>query len=67
MSFSTILIPSDSADKSFESLILLVILLDTKTELTIVLLVLPEISLEAEAAMVASPTGVLDLVVHSDQ
>nr|GFD62462.1 hypothetical protein [Tanacetum cinerariifolium] len=25
------------------------------------------ISLEAEAAMVASPTGVLDLVVHSDQ
>nr|GEX20517.1 hypothetical protein [Tanacetum cinerariifolium] len=66
MSFFTILIPSNSIGESVESLISLVILSDTKTELIVVHVVLPKISPEAEAAVVISPTGVLDLVVHSD-
>ncbi|GKC34637.1 hypothetical protein Tco_1047021 [Tanacetum coccineum] len=66
MSSSTILVPSNSIGESVGSSISLVLLSDTKTELTIVPAVLPEITLEAEAGVVTSPAGVLDLVVHSD-
>ncbi|GJU32989.1 putative reverse transcriptase domain-containing protein [Tanacetum coccineum] len=49
-------VPAYSSDKSIESPILLVILSDTKTK----------ISLEVEATAIVSPAGVPDLTVHHD-
>ncbi|GJT11789.1 hypothetical protein Tco_0858831 [Tanacetum coccineum] len=66
MSHFTILIPSDFTSESAGSSASLVILLDTKVEVIVVHAVLPEIAPEAEAAIVASPTPVLDLAIESD-
>ncbi|GJY69609.1 reverse transcriptase domain-containing protein [Tanacetum coccineum] len=66
MSHFTILIPSDFTSMSVGSSPSLVILLDTKVEVIVVHAVLPEIAPEAEAAIVASPTPVLDLAIESD-
>ncbi|GJX43654.1 putative reverse transcriptase domain-containing protein [Tanacetum coccineum] len=66
MSFSTISISSDTTKESIGSSASLVILSDTETKVPAVPVILLEIALEAEAAMVASPTSVLDLVLKSD-
>ncbi|GJU20447.1 hypothetical protein Tco_1153789 [Tanacetum coccineum] len=66
MSRSTISIPSDSTGESVRSLASLVILSDTEAKVMAVPTVLPKISPEAKAAVVASPTAILDLVIESD-
>ncbi|GKE26772.1 hypothetical protein Tco_1442156, partial [Tanacetum coccineum] len=66
MSHSTISIPSDCTDESVESSPSLVILLDTEAEVMVVPTILPEITLEAKAVVVASPIAILDLVIESD-
>ncbi|GJV35756.1 hypothetical protein Tco_1408233 [Tanacetum coccineum] len=66
MSHFTILIPSDSTNESVESSASLVILSKTEIEVIDVHAVLPEVALEVEAAVVASPTVVLDLVLESE-
>nr|GEY98175.1 hypothetical protein [Tanacetum cinerariifolium] len=66
MSSPTILISANSTNESVRSSTSLVILSDTTTELTTVHATVPEIAPKAEAVVVASPAGVLDLVVHSD-
>nr|GEV07613.1 RNA-directed DNA polymerase, eukaryota [Tanacetum cinerariifolium] len=66
MSHFTISIPSDSIGDSIGSSASLVILSDTETQLAVVPAVLPEIALEAIAAVVDLPIGILELVLHSD-
>ncbi|GJS13547.1 hypothetical protein Tco_0408019 [Tanacetum coccineum] len=66
MSHSTISIPSDSTGESVGSSASLVILSNTKAKVMAILAVLPEITLEAKAAVVASPTPILDVVIESD-
>ncbi|GJR47138.1 hypothetical protein Tco_1315241 [Tanacetum coccineum] len=66
MSSLVILISADSVDESVSSSTSLIILSDTATYLSVVPAIIPEITLEVEAAIVDSPAGVLDLVVHSD-
>nr|GEU48618.1 hypothetical protein [Tanacetum cinerariifolium] len=66
MSHSTISIPSDFTGESVRSSPSLVILSDTELEVIVVPIILPEIAPEAEAALVASPTPVLDLAIESD-
>ncbi|GJR41328.1 hypothetical protein Tco_1217012 [Tanacetum coccineum] len=63
MSHSTTLIPPDSTRESVGSSPSLVILSDTKAEVMAILVVLPEISLEA-AAIVAPPTATLDPAIE---
>ncbi|GKC29947.1 hypothetical protein Tco_1037241 [Tanacetum coccineum] len=58
------MIPFNSAGESVGSSPSLVILSDTEAEVMAVPAVLPEIAPEAEAAVVASPTAVLDLVIE---
>ncbi|GJZ36823.1 hypothetical protein Tco_0583014 [Tanacetum coccineum] len=66
MSHFTISIPYDFTGMSIGLSPLLVILSDTEVEVIVVPAVLPEIAPEAEAAIVASPTPVLDLAIESD-
>nr|GEW48276.1 hypothetical protein [Tanacetum cinerariifolium] len=70
MPASDILVPVYSSKESVGSSISLVILSDTETETTIALAdvptVIPEVALEAKAAIVTSPTNVLDLTIHSN-
>nr|GEU99627.1 hypothetical protein [Tanacetum cinerariifolium] len=66
MSYFTILIPSDSTNKIVKSSTLLVILSNTKTKVIDLPVALPEVALEVEAAVVVSPTVVLDLALKSD-
>ncbi|GKD87557.1 hypothetical protein Tco_1358711, partial [Tanacetum coccineum] len=69
MSSSAISIPYSSGE-SVGSSTSLIILSDTETVMTVVLAVVPtiilEIASEAEAAVVASLAGVLDLAIHHD-
>ncbi|GJV23122.1 hypothetical protein Tco_1375817 [Tanacetum coccineum] len=65
MSHSTISIPSDSTNESVESSPLLVILSDIEAKVMAVPAILPEIAPE-EAAVVASPTTALYLVIKTD-
>nr|GEW55001.1 hypothetical protein [Tanacetum cinerariifolium] len=70
MPASDILVYVYSLDESVGSSIPLVILSNTETEMTIALAdipaVIPEVASEAKAAIVTSPTNVLDLTIHSD-
>ncbi|GJV97022.1 putative reverse transcriptase domain-containing protein [Tanacetum coccineum] len=69
MSSSAVSIPY-SYGESVGSSTSLIILSDTETVMTVVLAVVPiiilEIASEAEAAVVTSPAGVLDLALHHD-
>ncbi|GJX00858.1 reverse transcriptase domain-containing protein [Tanacetum coccineum] len=68
-------ISADSSKESVRSSISLIILLDSDTETKTLIIptdihaiipIVPPIALEVEAAIVASPASVLDLVIHSD-
>ncbi|GJR68682.1 hypothetical protein Tco_0014747 [Tanacetum coccineum] len=67
---SDILLPVYSSDKSVGSSISLVVLSDTETEMTVtpddIPAIIPKVSPEAEADIVTSPTGVLDLTIYFD-
>ncbi|GJR97247.1 hypothetical protein Tco_0269421 [Tanacetum coccineum] len=70
MPASDIPIPVYSSDESVGSSISLVILSNTETEMNVapadIPAVIPEVAPEAEAAIITSPTGVLDFTIHFD-
>nr|GEY48160.1 hypothetical protein [Tanacetum cinerariifolium] len=66
MSFSTVSVSSDYMDESVGSSASYVILLDSEAAVDVVPVIVPKVASKAEAAVVASPSAILDLVLESD-